>query len=82
MKAAPAQDERLTPEEQAGAWCARLATGNLPSTQQAEFDTWLTSDPVHVGRSRNYLRSDGVQEALFFHAGLQKIELQDQRVCL
>lgn len=48
MKAAPAQDERLTPEEQAGAWCARLATGNLPSTQQAEFDTWLTSDPVHV----------------------------------
>ncbi|MEJ2459662.1 MAG: FecR domain-containing protein [Novosphingobium sp.] len=37
----------MTPEEQAGAWCVRLASGGLSPAEQAEFDDWMVEDPSH-----------------------------------
>jgi transmembrane sensor len=31
--------------EQAGRWCALLADGDLPASERAQFDEWLTQDP-------------------------------------
>ncbi|MEO8723681.1 MAG: FecR domain-containing protein [Sphingobium sp.] len=38
----------LTREEQASAWCVRLATRHLSSSEQREFDSWMTSDSAHA----------------------------------
>jgi transmembrane sensor len=37
----------MTPEEQAGAWCVRLALEDMSAAEQAEFDHWMTSSPSH-----------------------------------
>lgn len=47
MRSVATQDQEMTPEEQAGAWCARLAVGELPFAEQAEFDRWIQSDSYH-----------------------------------
>lgn len=43
---------RLSSEEidrQAALWVARVSAGDLPSDEQAEFDSWLAADLRHLG---------------------------------
>lgn len=48
MKPVPEREEEgMTPEEQAGAWCARLSLGELSSADRAAFDRWIASTPSH-----------------------------------
>nr|WP_237392377.1 FecR domain-containing protein [Aurantiacibacter rhizosphaerae] len=37
----------MTIEEQASAWCIRLASGHLDPAEQAEFDEWISADDAH-----------------------------------
>lgn len=47
MTSAQEQQQQMTPEEQAGAWCARLAFRGLSPDEQAEFDHWIMANPSH-----------------------------------
>jgi len=42
-----ALDHNATIEEQASAWCIRLASGHLAPAEQAEFDEWISAHDAH-----------------------------------
>lgn len=44
MRPIPHPDMPQTQDEEAGAWCARLATGVLSAAEQADFDRWTAAD--------------------------------------
>lgn len=41
-------DASETREEEAGAWCMRLAAGTLAPDEQAAFDGWMAEEPANV----------------------------------
>lgn len=53
------------PAEVAALWAARLADGQMPQAQQAEFQAWLDADPTHETALREII---GAWEAVEHYA--------------
>ena len=58
------------PVERAALWASRLADGQMPADQQAEFQAWLDADPAHETAMREII---GVWESVEHYAASAEV---------